>query len=56
MQVNNKLDTRPVVDIWPVVALMHKYAIYRLSVSFDVYGFSTTISDTASGGFLGIIQ
>ena len=43
MQVNNKLHTRPVVDIWPVVALTHKYAIYRLSVSFDVYSFSTTI-------------
>ena len=43
MQVNNKLDTRPVVDIWPVVAPVHKYAIYRLLVSFDVYGFSTTI-------------
>ena len=37
MQINNELDTRPEVDIWRVVALAHKYAIYRLSVSFDVH-------------------
>ena len=42
MQVNNELDTRPVVDIWPVVALAHKYVIYRVLVPFDEYNFSNT--------------
>ena len=42
IQVNNKLDTCPVVDIWPAVAL--ECARAGLSVSFDVYGFSTTKS------------